>query len=95
MPGVGGSSPADDVLLLAASGAASSSGSEIVSKDFIKVGAFSALDVTFFPKTKGYVAFARYILADNDLIIITADGYKTRDIPADASSFLSSARVLR
>jgi hypothetical protein len=86
-------SPAD-LLMAAASGAASNSDSEIVSSNTTTAGAYPALDVTLFPKTKGFVAFSRYVLAGNELITVTADGYKTREIPADASAFLSSVRVL-
>jgi hypothetical protein len=85
---------ANEILLAAAMGAASSTDSGIATKDFTKVGPFAVLDVTLYPRTKGYVAFSRYILADNDLITITADGYETQAIPPDASSFLLSARVL-
>jgi hypothetical protein len=89
------SRPAAELLLGAASGAAHSTDSDIVSKEFTKVGTFPALDVTLFPRKNGYVAFARYILADHALITITADGYKSRNVPSDVSSFLRSTRVSR
>jgi len=79
--------------MAAATGAAATSESEIVRGDPTTVGSFPALDVTLYPKTKGFVAFSRYILANNELITITADGYNTREIPADASAFLKSVRV--
>ena len=85
--------PASEVLLAVASSAASSTDSIIVSKAITKVGDFVALDVTLVPRTKGYVAFSRYILVENELVTLTADGYKTRDIPTDASSFLQSGQV--
>lgn len=94
LPAVGTNSRNQEVLLAAANGAASSSDSIIVNKNFTKVGDFDVLDVTLFPRTKGYVAFSRYILVKDDLFTFTADGYKSRDMPSDASSFLLSARVL-
>ena len=83
-----------EILMAAAAGAAVNSGSAIVKSDPTTVGSFPALDVTMYPKTKGFVAFSRYILVNNELITVTADGYKTREIPADASAFLKSVRVL-
>jgi hypothetical protein len=93
LPAGGINPPADEVLLAAATGAASSTDSIIANKTFTKVGDFDALDVMLFPRTKGYVAFSRYILVKNELFTFTADGYKTRVIPSDASSFLLSAHV--
>jgi len=86
-------SPAAEVLLAAASGAASSTDSFIANKSFTKIGDSDVLDVTLFPRTKGYVAFSRYILVKNELFTFTADGFKNREMPSDASAFLLSANV--
>jgi len=86
--------PAIDLLHGAASGAASSTDSDIISSQNFAVGGFPSLDVTLFPRKKGYVAFSRYILAENVLFTITADGYKSRDMPEEVREFFQSARIL-
>jgi hypothetical protein len=94
LPGEPSRATPAEILLAAAAGAAASTDSDIIKSQNATVGSFPALDVTLYPKAKGFVAFSRYILVDSELITVTADGYKTREAPADASAFLNSVRVL-
>jgi len=94
-PKVPAATTAEEVLMGAASGGASSADKDIVDERFTKVSSFPALDVTLVPREKGDVSFARFILAGNDLITITADGYDAREKPPAVNAFLESARVLR
>jgi hypothetical protein len=87
--------PAEQLLLGAASGAAANSNSEITNQQSIDVANYPALDVTLYPKKNGFVAFVRYILVDNHLVTITADGYKERSTPQDVKAFISSLRVVQ
>ena len=81
---------AEQVLLASAKGAASSSDSHLVKQFSHQIGEYPALDVTFYPNKKGFVAFARYVLIGSDLIVVTVDGFKTTVAPESVSAFFES-----
>lgn len=84
---------AAQLLSAAAQGAATASDSRLISQKAIAVGSYPALDVTFYPNTKGFVAFGRYILVGSDLVMVTADGFKTTTIPEYGATFFESLAI--
>jgi len=85
---------ARQLLLAAADGAASATDSDVVDRRAHSVDGYPALDVTLYPRGQGHVAFLRLVMLGKYLITVTADGYGARAIPADASAFIGSLKIL-
>nr|WP_315467634.1 hypothetical protein [uncultured Undibacterium sp.] len=84
---------AEDALKRIAAGAAASSKSRVLSESLTTVDGHPALDAVFVPVEPGYIAFLRYVLIGNHLITITADGYKSVQMPIEVERYLMSLKT--
>lgn len=92
MPEPSGKATPEELLMGAASGSAAYSDSRITSHQHLDAGGHPALEATLEPNGEGYVAFVRYVLAGNVLIMVTADGFRSADPSPDATLFLQSLK---